>query len=448
MFMIGKVLLRASSLDIFDLNYFVSNESCGYLKSNPTIFPRKGCLVRVCAFIEHMAQEFKKTFFVKRLPEESILFFVSSKNQNDSISHVAGMTKGAVIAGEKNELEYYFPLFWAYLISLFFLPFLIYQYCKAGKYQKKTFRYLADIYMLTYGYYVVGFFWLRYSRPLCLVVANDHVMQTRGLIRIAQKMQIPTIYLQHASVTEKFPPLSFDYGLLEGFDALQKYRSKGESETRIYFVGMPKADAFADSVNRSSSVRRVGICCNMFDEEESVKELCRQLVEKFPDVAFTLRPHPADKRRFSLWKEITVEFGIFFSDSLSEKALEFLGKIDAMVAGESNIHLEAALLDVYPLYFVYPQKMLDWYGFRKNGVIEYFPDFDSLFEKIESLKKEKPSVRHRCKLYCHTVGTPYEWQSCVLAKNLIERIAYGSSSESSFAWVPCSDFGTRVFQPR
>jgi hypothetical protein len=397
----------------------------------------------------HLLQEMRKTLFIKRVPEGATLFFVSTRNQKDAVLNLARSVDKAVVAGEGCELEFYFPLFWAYLVALPFLPCLFLRYLKAGKYHRKTFSFMADIYLLTYGYHVVGRLWMEKIQPLCFVTANDHYIYNRVMTKIASEMQVPTVYLQHASVTEKFPPLSFDYALLEGQDALQKYEKKGLGKTRVYLIGMPKADAYAGSVNRNPAVGRLGICCNMLDDENAIKGLCREIAARLPGLAVILRPHPSDKRRFSQWKNISAAYGMEYSDPLSENAFGFLGRVDTVVAGESNIHLEAALLEVYPLYFDFSGRALDWYGFMRNGVVEYFSDAEFFCRKILLLVKEKPSVRQRCKFYCHTVGTPYEWQSSLLAKDLIESIAarrIGQEGQEA-SWRPLTPTTVQVFQP-
>jgi hypothetical protein len=446
MFFIFKSIVQATKLDIFDLNYLVGTESCRFLDNNPAILPRKGLFVRVFAYALHLLQALGKTFVVKKIPKGAILFFVSTRNQRDAVSALASSVDKAIVAGEGCVLEFNFPLFWAYLFALPFLPCLFLAYLNAGKYHRKTFTYMADIYLLTYGYHFVGRLWLEIQKPRCFVTANDHSMYNTVMTNIARELNVPTVYLQHASVTEKFPPLSFDYALLEGQDALQKYEKKGLAKTRVYLIGMPKADAYAGSVNHNPAVGRLGICCNMLDEENDIEGLCREIADRLPGLAVILRPHPSDKRRFSQWKNISATYGMEYSDPLSENAFGFLGRVDAVVAGESNIHLEAALLEVYPLYFDFSGRALDWYGFLKNGVVEYFSDAESLCRKILLLVKEKPSVRQRCKFYCHTVGTSHEWQSSLLAKNLIESIAARHIGQEA-SWRPLTPTTVQVFQP-
>ena len=440
-----NVLIQAFRLDIFDLYYLGGNESLKFLENNPAILPRKGIFVRMGAYVVHFFQEFRRSLLVKKIPEGATLFFVSTRNQRDSVSSLASSVRQAVVVGEKCELVYYFPLFWAYLLALPFLPWLCWRYLNAGEYHRKTFSYFADIYLLTYGYYLVGSFWLRKLKPTCLVTANDHNMQNRLMTNIVAEIGVPSVYLQHASVTDKFPPLNFDYSLLDGEDALQKYIKKGERKTTVYLIGIPKADAYAEAVNVSPSVKRLGVCCNMLDDEIAIENLCREIVTRFPDLIVFLRPHPSDKRRFLLWRKMAAALEMEYSNPLKESAFTFLGKIDAVIAGESNIHLEATLLDVYPLYYDFTGKALDWYGFMKNGVIEYHADSEALCQKISCLLQEKPSVRHRSKFYCHTVGTSYEWKSSQLARELIERIAAGVRVDGT-PWRLLSGTKMRVFQ--
>ena len=441
-----RSFILATKLDIFDLYYLAGNKSFNFIEKNPAILPRKGFLVRIGAYVIHFFQQIKKTLMVKNLPNGKILFFVSTKNQRDAVLNLSNSIKDAVLVGEKCDLEFYFPLFWAYLAALPYLPFLLFKYLKAEEYHRKTFRYFVDIYLLTYGYYVVSRFWLLKMKPLCIVMANDHNMQNRVINTVCDELNIPTIYLQHASVTEQFPPLNFDFALLEGLDALKKYTGKGFSKTTIYLIGMPKADAFSQVVNCNTTVDRLGVCCNMLDEVFAIEDLCREIATQFPNLTLILRPHPGDIRRQPVWKKMSDNLGMIYSDSQAESAFSFLGRVDAVIAGESNIHLEAALMEVYPLYYDFTGKALDWYGFMKNGVVEYYDNLPELCMKISALIQEKPLVRHRCKVYCHTVGTKFDWQSSLLARELIENIAAGQSLNEKI-WQPLSETEDHVFQP-
>ena len=53
---------------------------------------------------------------------------------------------------------------------------------------------------------------------------------------------IETLYIQHASVTSRFPALKFNYAFLDGFDTLNKYITAGPSETKVFLTGTCKFD--------------------------------------------------------------------------------------------------------------------------------------------------------------------------------------------------------------
>ena len=57
---------------------------------------------------------------------------------------------------------------------------------------------------------------LQKIRPKLALISNDHTVQARSLRISAEILGIKTLYMQHASVSEIFPPLEFDYALLDG----------------------------------------------------------------------------------------------------------------------------------------------------------------------------------------------------------------------------------------
>jgi hypothetical protein len=60
------------------------------------------------------------------------------------------------------------------------------------------------------------------DRPRFLVVSNDHNPINRALTLLALKLGVKSIYMQHASVSERFPPLRFNYAFLDGEKALSR----------------------------------------------------------------------------------------------------------------------------------------------------------------------------------------------------------------------------------
>ena len=82
--------------------------------------------------------------------------------------------------------------------------------------------------------------WLKYEqassffrkKPIrVLLIGNDHVSLFRAVILAAKENAIKTIYIPHASVGPHFPPLDFDFALLEGEEMKRIYLNIGKTTT-------------------------------------------------------------------------------------------------------------------------------------------------------------------------------------------------------------------------
>ena len=74
------------------------------------------------------------------------------------------------------------------------------------------------------------------TKPKLVIVSNDHSLNCRSLRLAAQILGIRTLYIQHASISNIFPPLEFDYALLDGLVSYKKYVScyeKNKNNNRV-----------------------------------------------------------------------------------------------------------------------------------------------------------------------------------------------------------------------
>lgn len=444
-----KLLVPASRIDIFDMNFQFSSEAINVLSLPAPALPRKGLFVRGAAFFWKFLKalyNFTKTK-QQRIHLGVVLFFATTKNQRDSLSPIVDMVESASLVEEGGEAATRFPLFWAYLLAIPFLPLVIFCFFRSTRYQKESYRYIFDIYWLTYGYYIVARIWLFKLKPKALVVSNDHAMPIRVLVKAARELHIPTFYMQHACVTDKFPPLSFDYALLEGMDALRKYERAGTTHAKVFLIGMPKADAFFKKINTNTSVKRVGVCTNQRDSVSAVNSLCKMIRLMLPDLELILRPHPRDAMRIYEWINLAKEEETEFSDPRVDVSFDVLQRIDAIIAGDSSILLEAAYLNVYPLYYDFDGTALDGYGFLKHNLVEYFTDSHEICHKLRELVKNKPPVRVKTKWYCHTVGTLYDGRSTELASSLVQNLL-SRNSEIEKQWTRLADVKLEAYELR
>jgi hypothetical protein len=420
-----NIFISAGKLDIFELNYEFSSEKLGTINK-----PIAGLKPR--SLPEHLLLSFFYTIrsAIKRLISKKnkecindILFFYQGEKHAWALSPVVKHVPNSFIIDNTDGLSEHFSNFKMRLLSLIFLPLLLKEYFGSKGYQRKSIQYIFDHYLLSYGNYIVFRNFFQKYPVKALVVANDHSYKCTTITQAAKEEGVKTFYLQHASVNDQFPALKFDYALLEGMDAVAKYACCGPSNTKIFLVGMPKIDAYIPSINKNNILRHLGICTNSLDSLNSVEEVLKHLRSDFPELSISLRPHPGDTNR--QWTNLCSKYSLKYCDPLHESSFDFLSKVDAIIVGDSSIALEAALLNVYPIYYDFPGIQLDHYDFIKNGLInKHTNQYGDIKGWVDGLVKQKPDIRIKTKRYCHTVDTIYDGQSSELAANLITKLTF------------------------
>ena len=427
-----EILFAAIRIDILDMNYIYSNSAIlqKLLSSDKTGLPRRGLLIRIIAFFGNGVRNIQFKSWVKqaKISKNSILFYSKSRNQKFSLEPLLDNLDSAIILGNHVEFSFSLTTFFAYLFSFPFFPLVLISLLKSEGIIREGFYYNFNLYWLTYGFYISVRLWLKYIKPKVLVVGNDHIMEHRVMVKAAKDEGVPTIYIQHASVTSDFPPLAFDYALLEGNDALQIYNKIGKTNSIAFLIGNPKFDKYINNINLSEKIDSIGICANWLEPIDRIEELCSVLTAEFPTINFYLRPHPQDKRIF-LWEKIVEKYNIKLSQSNEEFIFDFLKKVDLIFAGNTNVHLEAALVNVYPIYYDFAlNPKFESYSFVKTGLCEYISDPVSAGKRIKELINNRPNIRIRTKHYCNTVNTLFDGHSSQLASELIFQIAEGNEA--------------------
>jgi hypothetical protein len=347
-----------------------------------------------------------------------IWLYVVSKNNYESLAFIRDQVPDSVfVAGQNKQIGLYNPkvnrLSTRWKIFYYYkFPFLL-----AGLYKLKGPRALRffDLIFTATGYYELSLSHLRRYRPRAIVFANDHNTDPRALLLAAKTLKIPTVYIQHASVSTSFPPLEFDLNLLEGEDALDKYRQCGPITGEVKLIGMPKADAYLGDKNLGQTIRHIGICTNTMDDLDAIQVLLVLLRETFPDWTIALRPHPSDRRDFSFIEAIAGP--VYLSDSKTEPAFDFLKKQDALIAADSSIHLEATMLNILSIYYRFGKSNFkyDYYGYVQNNLIEAAPDLPVLLSLLKKYAAQRPVVYHKAGYYNAVIGTGSEGRSHELA---------------------------------
>ena len=353
-----------------------------------------------------------------------VWLYVVSQNNYDSLRFLQeGLPDAVYVAGQNKAIGKYNKaverlslrrkLLYYYKFIPLYLEFL--------KYRRDSTLRFTDILYDAVGFYEIYLRKLEKYRPQAIIFANDHNADARAMLLAAKSAGVKAAYIQHASVSPIFPPLQFDLNLLEGQDSLDKYRQCGPVEGQVALIGMPKADAYVQYRNRHTSIQSVGIGCNLMDDTAEIEALLHGLTHDFPDIRFILRPHPRDKRDFKGIAGISSRISI--SDSRITPTFDYLQQIDVQISGNSGIHLEAVLLNVWSIFYNMNQRenLQDYYGFIEHGLVDAAATYAELQQLLQVHLDHKPEVYMRASYYNATAGTAYDGKSSELALDIVKK---------------------------
>lgn len=308
------------------------------------------------------------------------LLYINSENTKDSLIFLKDNLRSCFFYQNnsihflKKEGAYVHNLripIWVTLFSLANFPFFCFKYwIKAAKY--------PDLYFENWGKDYCNDKLLKTNKNIKRVVfANDHNVHNRLFLNSCKKMNIKTYYLQHASITDKFPPLSFDYSFLFGEKDFHKYRSIGEVNGYVELVGSPKFDSlYKIRKGEVNNIQTIGIAYNILDEIKKIKELIDHFLIN-TSFQIVIRPHPGDPRRLDIQNQ-----RISWSIPNKSSMCKFLKNIDVLLAGDSSIHLEALYTNTKSYLINFKDGISDSYEFKSSGIFE-----EICIKDVSQLKK-------------------------------------------------------------
>jgi hypothetical protein len=412
-----RMFKAISNIDFYDLNIDYCSKDLGLQYLPESIQSKKGIGWRILSLAKYAviySLNVKKK--KETIPTGARLFFALAQNEVQSMLPIQKKLKDGYFWNNEVYKNGY-PIGAIHRGALKYIPyvFLSYIFCE-NKYLKNAYRYRFDGFCLAIESKIKLRNALLKLRPKQIVIANELPVYHRALAEVAFDMGIETVFMQHASFGENQPLLKkYNVAMLDGEDALKKYLKSNSINIKFYLIGNPKFDEYALKVKDTiKEIKNVGICTNNFDSVIIYRSLVRYLKKIFPKIDFYLRAHPTDKQR-SKWIKMTKELDIIFSDAKNENPFTFLGKMDLIIAGDSNIHLEATLLNIPSIYFDPKLLKLDHYGFLKNGLVKYAISEQDVSRFIREFKQDVVPVRTKAKYYSDTVQTKYDGKSALLA---------------------------------
>jgi hypothetical protein len=235
-----------------------------------------------------------------------------------------------------------------------------------------------------------------------VIFANDHNVENRLFLKACNQLKIKTVYLQHATTSELFPPLDFDLSFLYGAIDQKKYGNIGRG--KIFLMGSPKLDKIF-SVRRNETYERtktLGIAINTIDESKKIIALIEKIIRQ-TEYKVELRMHADDAR------DLNVTSGRVFNHNAKNKSLEnYFSGIDFQISGESSIHLESLYLNIPSVYhnFAY-QESRDYFHFLKEGLLTVL-DTKKISQTYFDYLATNLIPKKIFQKFIHSVGKPYD----------------------------------------
>jgi hypothetical protein len=357
---------KLSIEEIFDLNYVLKPEF-ELLQKFPkralikTIFP--GIKIFLAIFIKSLLK--KKTKYPKKINGD-FLFISGSQNNAKVLKPVYDAIPNSTYLDEKST-----PKFWAYWYSLPYFFKALKHLSQSSGYDRKIQLAYFERFWLVYGYLIMTKRMLKKTQPKFVVVANDHLLLYRCILRVSKELNIKTVYIQHAGTAPHFPPLEFDFAILDGKISYEKYMTQGTKNTsKIFLAGSPRFDNVAKISTSRTVKNHIGIAVNTVDQFDIVKSILENLVQN-KDYTYFFRPHPGIKGKLrEKYIKLIHSIGIQYSDPQIESAADFLKNINLLISKSSYIQFEALLSGIQSIQLSFSNSNDDAYDFIKMGIVD------------------------------------------------------------------------------
>ncbi|WP_147273071.1 hypothetical protein [Billgrantia montanilacus] len=225
-----------------------------------------------------------------------------------------------------------------------------------------------------------------------LVVANDHTDFPVAASMIMQYLDIPVVYVQHAEVSDSFPPLDFSVSVLRNQKTLDIYRRIGKVSGDVFIVPRSRkvqnlSGMFQNAIDKVSAVIYLS---SVFNQDAVLR--CVDALKTNADVLnIGIKPHPRASVDF-----LRTVSGVTIYDSTPS-----FDHIAIVPNSSVVIELLEAGVPVFQ-YFELDDVGQDYYGFVREGIVPevsmkdlYDPFWDSFSydeQWISKFSAYSPSV--------------------------------------------------------
>jgi hypothetical protein len=207
--------------------------------------------------------------------------------------------------------------------------------------------------------------------PAALVQANDHSPSRVALSMVLKGLNIPRIYLQHAEVSECFPPLDFEYSVLRNNRSLATYQRIGPIKGKTFVIARELEEPNIDSLFREyGELVDVVIYPTSRVNLDILREMIQQLKNNAHVSNVLIKEHPGAALPLN---KLLKDAGVSFLQDFP--AIEHVA-----IVGNSSVAIELIARGI-PVYqnFDFDPVERDYYGFVHEGVIQ-----ETTFEELSN----------------------------------------------------------------
>lgn len=208
------------------------------------------------------------------------------------------------------------------------------------------------------------------ARVLC--TASDHSPVCQSLLFLAAHSGRKTCYIQHAPVTEYFPPLSYDLTILHDKASARAYERaalRTGTTVPLRIVYLPPFKREYEPLHLGEPPYTVGICLSFLPNVRRLAALVDQLAVHPSVKGIVLRKHP----RCTMYLTRLCRHAIASLQPEGETADAFFDQVDIVLVPNSGMTIEA-LHRGRPTFFTPGADDIpdDYYGFVANGIVPEF----------------------------------------------------------------------------
>ncbi|WZL88722.1 hypothetical protein VS868_14085 [Salinimicrobium sp. 3283s] len=223
-----------------------------------------------------------------------------------------------------------------------------------------------------------------------VVIFTDHTYKNRALMYAAKKCKVKTVYIPHASVSQKFPPLETDIAFMEGRDMKMKYMGINKKfnlplRTELIYSGNIKINSRRLARLGIYPEKIIGIAFNKLDSINKVEQFVDEILSNniFREYRIRLRPHPGVDYKLKGPSD-----RVSLSENRYQSSIDFIESIEFLLSGDSNIILEAILLKTPSYILPFSNSFQDNYSFIKNGLCPFIGTIGMLAKYNKELQFE------------------------------------------------------------